>query len=290
MNILKKKSTSAFLILGASIWVNSLLASRPVHAQQAMPVCPANPGLYADKAAFGTAFNQGCRGTPSSYGVTVYKMGFCSSNPLAGGAGVAVDYSSCSIIFDNSAGSSVSFSAGETLSLPASSSSFPDVGNYGFAIIELAPTFEIADSIGPFADGNTYYSTTTLAGAGGSGSVSSTASGSEVAASIPLNTFGNNCTATGTDTVAGTTLTGALLDSSDQLIANNAGIAQCTGISKLLGVAQLAAAVDITSATTGLTATFTVTNNGSTIYCSNGTCDDIIIDSGPFSVVFTVVE
>ena len=49
-------------------------------------------------------------------------------------------------------------------------------------------------------------------------------------------------------------------------------------------------------ATTGLIADFTVSDNGSSIFCSEtgdgaiGGCRNIMFDSGPFKVEFTVVE
>ena len=145
-----------------------------------------------------------------------------------------------------------------------------------------------ADSIGPFADGITYYSTATVSSGN---SVTSTSSGAEVAASLPMTTFtSGQCDAAGSASVTGATLTGALLNSSGELIADNSGISQCAGVSKLLGVANLSTSITISASTKALKATFTVENNGSTIFCSDGSCSDILVGSGPFNVAFTVVE
>ena len=55
----------------------------------------------------------------------------------------------------------------------------------------------------------------------------------------------------------------------------------------------MSSAVDITSATTGLKATFVVTNNGASVMydgSANGGDGEIEFDSGPFSVSFEVIE
>ncbi len=63
-----------------------------------------------------------CKGTPDEYGVTVYKMGFCTknpANPTLGSVlvGSAPDYSTCSWTYENSTGEAASFSAGGSLDL-----------------------------------------------------------------------------------------------------------------------------------------------------------------------------
>ena len=92
------------------------------------------------------------------------------------------------------------------------------------------------------------------------------------------------------------TLIGYLINSSSELIADDAGATNCSGVSRIVGVAELNTAVTITSSTTGLIADFTVSDNGSSVFCSEtgdgsvGGCRNIMFDSGPFKVEFTVVE
>lgn len=261
------------------------------------PICPSSPAAagLANKEAFGMdpRYDGFCRGTPSVYGINVYKMGFCTSNPIAGGAGKKADYSTCQITYisSSSSGTPASFAAGSSLALPASGTSFPKTGSYDYAIIELAPNFEIADSFGPFGDGLTYYSTSRTSS---TGSPASTTSGAAATFTHQMNSFddGTSCLASDTVSIPGASLTGALLNGSDELITNSAAL-KCPGVSKLLGIAKLATPVTISSKTKGLTATFTVTNNGSSIFCDGkGTmgCDNIEFSSGPFNVSFTVVE
>ena len=261
------------------------------------PICPSSPAAagLANKEAFGMdpSYNGFCRGTPSVYGINVYKMGFCTSNPIAGGPGAKADYSTCQITYksSSSSGTPASFAAGSSLALPASGTSFPKAGSYSYAIIELAPTFEIADSFGPFGDGLTYYSTSSTTSTGSPGS---TTSGAAATFTHQMTTFndGSSCVASDTVSITGASLTGALLNSGDELIANSSAL-KCPGVSKLLGIAKLATPVTINSKTKGLTATFTVTDNGSSIFCDGKGamgCDNIEFSSGPFNVSFTVVE
>lgn len=287
-----KKSFIAITLSLSTFGALPLLTSKSANAQNC-PSSPAADGLL-NKEAFGSSgtYNGFCSGTPSVYGITVYKMGFCTANPIAGGAGVAADYSSCEMTYLNSAGTSASFAAGSTFALPSSGTSFPSLGSYEYAIIELEPSFNIQDSFGPFGDGTTYYST---AGTTSTGSVTSTTSPAATFTHI-MNTFGDGttgCDAEDDVPITGATLTGALLNSSNELIADDTSVSACSGVARLLGVAQLSTPVAITESTTGLAATFTVTNNGSSIYCDGtGTagCDNIVISSGPFSVSFAVVE
>ena len=244
---------------------------------------------WADKDAFGSG--QGfCSGTPSVYGIKVFKMGFCTSNPFTS-AGVAADYSSCTITFEDTSGVETSFAAGTSISLPAGGSSIPAEGSYSYAIIEMDKVFDIAAEMGPFQDGTTYYSTSSWSTSGSPGKTT----GSAETFQAQMTSFDPNtsCQATSDPVVqSAATLTGYLINSSSELIADDTGVSNCSGVSKIVGVAQLNTAVTITSATTGLIATFTVTNNGSSVYCATGGpgCSNIMFDSGPFNVAFTVVE
>ena len=299
MSLLKKSFITTILSL-SSFGAFSLISPSSTHAQATDPICPSNPGAagLANKEAFGSSgtFNGFCRGTPSVYGISVYKMGFCTSNPLSGGAGVKADYSSCQMTFtsSSSSGTPASFAAGSSFPLPASGALFPAVGTYKFAVIELAPSFDIADSFGPFGDGLTYYSTTSPVTSAG-GSPASTTSGAAATFTDNLTSFdpGTSCDASDTVSISGASLTGALLNSSDELIADSSSAKTCSGVSKLLGVAELATPVEISSSTKGLTATFTVTDNGSSVMCDGQGpmgCDNILFASGPFNVSFLVIE
>ena len=247
--------------------------------------CDASALANKDAFAAGGGF---CNGTPSVYGVTVFKMGFCTSNPFAS-AGVAADYSSCTMSFEDASGVDTSFAAGTTVSLPSGGTSIPAVGSYSYAVIEMGKTFNIAAQLGPFQDGTTYYSTSSWTASGSPGKTT----GSAETFQAEMTSFdpNNSCQASSDPfSIGGASLTGYLIDSSSALIADDAGVLNCSGVSKIVGLAQLNTPITITSSTRGLTATFTVTNGGSSIYCSQPSCSNIMFDSGPFRVAFTVVE
>ena len=64
-------------------------------------------------------------------------------------------------------------------------------------------------------------------------------------------------------------------------------------VSKVLGVAKLGTPVKITPTTKGCVANFTVTDNGSSIYCDGAGpagCDNIEFSNGPFNVSFTIIN
>lgn len=232
-----------------------------------------------------TGFGGFCRGTPESYGVTVYKMGFCKNDPGdpdgASGevrAGLLPDYSDCTWTYDNDTGELAEFSSGATVDLSALHASPPAVGVYPHAVMIISKDFRIKGSFGPVG-GKTYYSTSTF-------EVSSNDPADNVAVTAPLTTFWDNCTAiTEENTVDGGTIDAYLLDSSGKILVNNDNIDECTGQEKLLGVMNMSSDIVITPTTRGLNMTFKVENNGMSVNC-NDDCTDIIFDSGPFSVVF----
>ena len=251
-------------------------------------VCPDPSGL-ADANAWATATGGSCRSTPEEYGVTVYRMGFCTENPGASiAAGSAPVTTSCTFTYKNTSGESKSFAAGGSTSLSETYTSTPAVGTYPYAVIEIAPTFDIKGSYGPLADGNTYYTN-------GTAGSTTTNSAEYATTAAPMDTFYGDegeeiCVAKGSADVTGGSISAYLLDSSGNLIANDGTVTECSGVNKLFGVMALDSSVVISDATKGLTATFTVTNNGSTVFYIPGGDGAIGHDSGPFSVTFKTVE
>jgi len=287
MNLSKIISSTVFAT-SISLFSSLAIGTDKVKAQ----ACPDPSGL-ADANDFFNTTGGSCNGTPEDYGVTVYRMGFCSEHPgdtlVAGSAPVTT---SCTWTYENTSGESKSFAAGGATSLSESYTSTPDVGTYPYAVIELSRTFNVKGSYGPLADGTTYYSTDTHL-------VTSTSSADHATTPAPMTTFygpeGEEiCAATGSADVSGGSISAYLLDSDGNLIADDNGVDECPGVDKLFGVMSLDSSVVITDATTGLTATFTVTDNGTTIYydppAEEGGDGSIGFDSGPFSVTFETVE
>ena len=291
-NLKSKKflTTALFITSGLTI----LSHSNPVKAE----ACPSSDTI-SSPSAFGSSVGS-CYGTPEEYGVTIYKMGLCASDPKPTAVGSAPDTSSCSFNFekDDGVGEAASFAAGGEVDLSEAYSSRPDVGSYTYAYIEIKNSFDIKAKYGPLGDASstTYFTNGTLGSSStvtGS-STTPTASDGYATTTAPLTTFyGDNgaeiCSATAEESVTGGTIRAYLLDSSDKLIADDSSATECSGVTKLLGIMQLNDAVNITSSTTSIKTTFKVTNNGTTVIYDNSS-DGILFDSGPFSVTFETSE
>ena len=287
----KKLLTTAFFITSG---LTILSHSNQVKAS----ACP-SADTITSPSAFGSSVGS-CYGTPEEYGVTIYKMGLCTTDPKPSAVGSAPDTSSCSFNFekDDGVGESASFAAGGEVDLSATYSSRPDVGTYNYAYIEIKNSFDIKAKYGPLGDSanTTYFTNGTLGEAGtvtGSSTIP-TASDGYATTTAPLNTFFGDsgeeiCSATATESVTGGTIRAYLLDSSDKLIADDSSVAECSGVTKLLGVMQLDTKVNITASTSSVKTTFKVTDNGSTVIYDAGT-DGLQFDSGPFSVSFETSE
>ena len=301
-NLKSKKllTTALFLTSGLTI----LSHSNPVKAS-AGSACPTastitSPNDFGDATSFIATTGGSCYGTPEEYGVTIYKMGLCLSNP-APSTGSAPDTSSCSFNFekDDGVGEPASFTSGGEVDLSEDYSSRPEVGEYEFAYIEIKNSFDVKASYGPIGDAarTTYFTngTVTEAGTVTGASTTPTASDGYVTTEAPLTTFGfldgggSVCDATGEESVTGGTIRAYLLDSSDTLIANDSSATECSGVKKLLGIMQLDTKVKITAATTSVKTTFKVENNGTSVVYDD-VADGIRFDSGPFSVSFETSE
>ena len=298
-NLKSKKllTTALFITSGLTI----LSHSNPVKAS----ACPdassvTSPNGSGDATSFIALSEGSCYETPEEYGVTIYKMGLCTSNPAPSSAGSAPDTSSCSFNFekDDGVGEAASFAAGGEVDLSEAYSSRPDVGEYEFAYIEIKNSFDIKAKYGPLGDAaNTTYFTNGTFGAAGTvtgASTTPTASDGYATTTAPLNTFFGDggtaiCAATASESVSGGTIRAYLLDSSDKLIADDSTVTECSGVKKLLGIMQLNTKVNITASTTSVKTTFKVTDNGSTVIYDDGT-DGLQFDSGPFSVSFETSE
>ena len=92
-----KKSFIAITLSLSTFGALPLLTSKSANAQNC-PSSPAADGLSLRKHLDLLCPNGFCSGTPSVYGITVYKR-FFLINPIAGGAGVAADYSSCEMTY-----------------------------------------------------------------------------------------------------------------------------------------------------------------------------------------------
>lgn len=261
----------------------------PNQAQSA--ACPSDSSTISSLSEWETVTGGDCRATPTAYGLKVYSMGFCTANPAAGGSGSTPDYSTCSLTYENASGEDTSFAAGGTNSLSGGTTTLPTANTYEYAIIKFAKTFTLKGKYGPLGDGNTYYSS----GASPNSSTgnTSTSSAAWTTYDAPLENF-SSASPTVCQSISNTidrtalTLTAYLLDTNGDVVANSGASGNCPGVVNVLGVAQFKSGseVVITPSTTALTATFTVTDNGMTLYRSQD--GNLTMDSGPFNVTFTV--
>ena len=108
-----------------------------------------------------------CDKTPEEYGVTVYKMGFCTTNPFEGLAydgtpgGVSPNFNDCSWSYENSNGEFQMFGPNSSTKLSAAFSKRPNNGSYSFAVIEIGPYISIKQMYGPI-EGKTFYTSNYL--------------------------------------------------------------------------------------------------------------------------------
>ena len=297
---MKNKTLFNSLLFTFSLLGSFFVLDKPVKANS--PVCPDpeevtissvyNLSDGNDPNSFYGLTGGFCRSTPEQYGVTVFKMGFCTKNPgnPTGSSileGSKPDYSSCTWAYENSSGEIADFSAGGSVDLSEGTSSVPAAGTYPHAVMLISKDFRIKGKFGPVA-GQTFYTTDTF-------QESTTDISSWDITTAPLTSFSGptECSATteGEDVVGGT-ISAYLLDSTGTMLVSdsttNTG-APCTGMEKLLGVMNMSNDLTISDTTNGLKMTFVVTNNGMSVMTNSGEVfppTEIIMDSGPFSVTF----
>ena len=292
-HIMKNKKSLIKKLIFSLAFLGSISFYQTKAYAEESPVCP-DPSTTTitsiadgeDATSFYALTSGGfCKGTPDTYGVTVYKMGFCTKNPAnpSGSsvlAGSAPDYSTCTWGYENSAGEAASFAAGGSIDLSETYASEPASGTYPYAVMLISKDFNIKGKFGPVG-GKTYYSTSTFK--------TSSNDISDYATTVaPLNTFAGmgSCEAyTEGEVVTDGTISAYLIDSSGIMLENDSSLSECSGQEKLLGVMKMSSALTISDTTGGLKMTFTVTNNGMSVV-TNETGTDILIDSGPFSVRF----
>ena len=287
-----KKSLMKNLLFALTFLGTVSFSQNQVNADES-PVCPDTSSTTitsiadrGDATSFYALTSGGfCKGTPDEYGVTVYKMGFCTKNPgnPTGSsvlAGSVPDYSTCSWTYENSSGEAANFSSGGSIDLSDAYASDPAVGTYGYAVMLISKDFLIKGKFGPVG-GKTYYSTSTF-------EVSSNNISDYDTTTAPLNSFGGSgsCDAyTEDEVVTGGTISAYLVNSSGTMLESDSSLSKCFGQEKLLGVMNMSSDLIISDSTTGLKMTFVVTNNGMSVI-SNREGTDIHMDSGPFSVSF----
>jgi len=83
-----------------------------------------------------------CYVEPNEYYMTIYKMGLCTAQPGTPTSSVAADFSSCTTVFENSAGSRIKAVKGVSSNLTGTMTR-PANGTYTHGYVLAAPQFEI---------------------------------------------------------------------------------------------------------------------------------------------------
>ncbi len=118
-----------------------LLALLPVTNSYADP-CGINPDGFV--VFPGSA---GCEYEPTTYSLTVYKLGLCTSAPAPTTTSEA-SLSSCATVYENEAGFAVSVSStGSPVALSGGTVTVPPAGDYGFAYVLLSNIISVATSV-----------------------------------------------------------------------------------------------------------------------------------------------
>ena len=267
------------------LFIFNFLSSSKVFAvvAESVKACDSGTHLFTGTAT-------ACRFTPQSYIATVYEMGLCTSNPMAG---ASLDRSTCTTVFtatDQSNGSLHDFALGDVEL--AGTSTRPANGSYTYPYIILSNQFSIKGEY--TRDGTTYYITKS---GDNCDAVDNTGPAQECNSNLVQ--FAQSAICDGEYLGArfeGGTLNGYLmqnstLDKRDGAAEGSAG--SCTNVDRLVGVMQLDTPVVITPSTISFKFTFNVTGYGAQLFTSQNRPTNDPNDgggSGPFSGFFTITN
>ena len=99
-----------------------------------------------------SSLSNSCYITPEVYKITIYEMGLCTSDPLAGTyvnssddvvTDYAIDESRCSATFKNSNGSLVNLAGGASQALTGGTDIRPSTGSYPHAYVKIKNVFNM---------------------------------------------------------------------------------------------------------------------------------------------------
>ena len=239
------------------------------------PVCPTNPNSLAAVGGF-------CVLTPEKYGVKIYEMGLCASNPLANNN---FSKASCFTSLSNSAPTTTDMASGKTFNLTSQDliEGRPNSGTYTHAYIIISPEFELKFT---YKLNNTdYYSNGVNSSASNPVNNVSTIGPSEPFIET-LNDFGDEeegFSASAQAMVSGGSISALLTDSN---LNTSTAAAQTQ---RLVGVFTPDNPIQISDETSGLEVKFIVTNQGGSLEaCETRFVDQVCnYGSGPFSAKFT---
>ena len=233
-----------------------------------------------------------CRFTPQTYKASVYEMGLCTVNPMAG---ASLDKSTCTTVFtatDQTNGSEHDFALGDAVL--AGVSTRPENGTYQFPYIILSNVFTIKAQFTK-ADNTTFY----VHNDGGSGSCGSADTTSPAQECIStLNQFAQNNVCDGEyldapvsiGTINGYLMQSSTLDKRDGASETASNV--CSNVDRLVGVINMNNPIVITPNTISFKFIFNVTGYGAQMFTNSapGNNPNGGGGSGPFSGFFEFQE
>ena len=276
MNLLNKKLLKTSTGIGVCLASSFLLTANEAKANTCDNLAPLSSSCYI---------------TPATYKITVYEMGLCTSDPLAGtsldssdniSTDNTIDESTCTATFQAaSSGVQVNLGGNATASLTGTDIR-PPAGTYPHAYIKIKNTFGLKGSYNHA--GTTYYSKASGA--------KDTDSSANAEWDEDLMDFDNGATCSGSPVLAGSeTFTSGVTGTMKALLAqvNSNGVyvgdSSCGSSTRLFGSFAPTSPVVIADTTQGLQVTFTITNRGMTII-PDGSGGVQGFAGGPFSPAF----
>ena len=272
------KVISFLSILFSLMLINN--TSFAVTAEDSGP-CSTGTNLFSTTAT-------ACRFTPQTYKASVYEMGLCSVNPMAG---ASLDKSTCTTVFtatDQTNGSEHDFALGDAVL--AGVSTRPANGTYQFPYIILSNVFTIKAQFTK-ADNTTFY-VHNDGGSGSCGTADTTSPAQECTST--LNQFAQNNVCDGEyldapvsiGTINGYLMQNSTLDKRDG--AGETASNVCSNVDRLVGVINMNTPIVISPATISFKFIFNVTGYGAQMFTNTapGNNPNGGGGSGPFSGFF----
>ena len=276
------KVISLLSILFSLMLINK--TSFAVTAEDSGP-CSTGTNLFSTTAT-------ACRFTPQTYKASVYEMGLCSVNPMAG---ASLDKSTCTTVFtatDQTNGSEHDFALGDAVL--AGISTRPANGTYQFPYIILSNVFTIKAQFTK-ADNTTFY-VHNDGGSGSCGSADTTSPAQECTST--LNQFAQNNVCDGEyldapvsiGTINGYLMQSSTLDKRDGASETASNV--CSNVDRLVGVINMNNPIVITPNTISFKFIFNVTGYGAQMFTNSapGNNPNGGGGSGPFSGFFEFQE
>ncbi len=274
----------------------ALLISSPALAQ----VCTNSSGVIS----FPSGSSDFCQTEPDYYAITIYEAGLCTAAPTAPTASSNIDTSSCTTVFTNSSGSTVSVENGSSTALSGTFTR-PADGTYTHGYLLMSKDFIVKAAV-DFGSGANYTGTDDTSTSGRycmtsqgnrNGGANSAFCDSSVSAAgeltDPLVNLSDNPSASfvssASVTIGSDTMNAYLVDSSDNLVPNTtAGISSAEGnVDGVVAIQAFGSAVTVTTSTTALDIAFRV-SQGLSVNANYGPNGYMDLGNGPFYVVLSL--